>query len=144
MGSNAERRLTALLAAARVGCALRIVIGGSLLAVALIYEVWIARLMLFTSQLFGIALGLPPAAVGLYVIVRALIRVATLRRLDRRPETVELVELAMRWGRPALRVVFPDGATETFGSGGTDRNELVEAIRRRGAARTLPSARVVS
>jgi hypothetical protein len=144
MVRDTERRLAALLAAARVGCVVRIAIGGGLLAIAMVYEVWVAKLMVFTSQMFGIALGLPPAAIGLYVIVRALIRWAVLRRLDRRPERVELIELAMRWGRPALRVVFKDGASETFGSGGVDRALLVDAIRRRAAARTLPGARVVS
>lgn len=116
-------------------------VGGALFAIAIAYEGVVARVFA-TPNLFAIALGVLPAGTGLYVLVRALLRARTLGRVARRPDTVELAELAMRWGRPAVRVSFTDGATETFSTGHADRNQLLDALRRRGVARGTPVARV--
>jgi len=139
---NDERRLENLLAGARLGCALSAAIGAVCFALAVAYEGVVARAFA-TPNLFVIALGVVPAGTGLYILVRAFLRIRTLGRLIRRPETVELAEHAMRWGRPAIRVTFSDGATETLSTGRGDRKLLLDAIRRRGVARTTPTARVV-
>ncbi len=135
-----DRRLAVHLAAARVGCVVRIAVGAGGLALALLYERAIAR-ALVVPPFIAVLLGVVPAALGLYVGVRAALRWRVLGRVVHRPETVELVELAMRWGRPALRVAFADGATETVSTGQSPRDRLIAAVRRRGAARALPAAR---
>jgi hypothetical protein len=140
-GPRDEQRLTTLLAGARVGCLISGAIGIGLFVVAVAYEGVIARTFA-TPNLFVIALGVAPAGTGLYVCVRALLRGRTLGRIVRRPETIQLAELAMRWGLPAVRVTFADGASETFSTGKVDRNLLLDALRRRGVARGTPVARV--
>ena len=138
----ADRQLGVLLGGARVGCVISAVLGAVIFALAIAYEGVVAHVF-GAPNLFVIALGVVPAGLGLYVMVRALLRARTLGRAARRPETVELIELAMRWGRPALGITFLDGATETFSTGRADRNRLIEAAKRRGVARTMPAAKVV-
>jgi hypothetical protein len=138
---DADRQLAVLLSGARIGCAITGAFGIVLVACAATYGVVVRHLGL--SDVAVVLAGVVPAAVGVYLAVRALLRARVLGRVWRAPETVELAELAMRWGRPALRVCFADGATETFSTGRADRNQLLEAIRRRAVARATPSARIV-
>lgn len=137
-----ERRLAVHLGVARLGCAARAALGAGGLAIALVYELAIAR-ALVVPPFVAILVGVAPAAIGLYVVVRTAIRWRVLGRVDRCPETLELAELAMRWGKPALRLAFADGASETVSTGTSDRTGLIAALRRRSASRTLPGARVV-
>ncbi|MCE9579956.1 MAG: hypothetical protein K8W52_42960 [Deltaproteobacteria bacterium] len=136
-----DRRLAVHLVAARIGCLARVAVGCAGLALALVYELAIARALVM-PPFMAVLLGVVPAAVGLYVVVRAAMRWRVFDRVARRPESIELIELAMRWGRPALRVAFVDGASETLSTGATPRDRLIAALRRRGAARALPAARV--
>ena len=139
----ADRDLAILLAGARLGCAVGIVLGAVFLVGAVGYEALVAHLR-GMPNLFVIATGVVPGGWGLYTMVRALLRARTLGRAARAVEAPAMVELAMRFGRPALRVTFADGASETFATGRLDRNALIDALHRRGVARNAPTARVVS
>ena len=139
MAPGADRQLVALVAGARIGCVLRVVLGGGLMAGGLVA----VTSHMGGPEMFGLVFGLVPAAIGLYLMVRTWLRAAILGRILRRPGDIELAELAMRWGQPAVRVTFRDGAQASLSTGRVDRNLLIEAIRRRGLAQVVPGARVV-
>ena len=138
----ADQQLAILLAGARLGCAVGAALGAVMLVAAVGYEALIVRVS-EPPNIFVVAAGLAPGAWGIYAVVRAMLRARTLGRAARADESPVMIELAMRFGRPALRVTFADGATETFATGRIDRNELIDALRRRSVARNAPTARLI-
>jgi hypothetical protein len=139
---DSDHQLTVLLSGARIGCALSGAIGAAIFVGAITYEGLVWRVFGAPAS-FAFVAGVVPAALGVYATVRALLRARTLGRVARGAEPDELPELAMRWGRPALRVVFADGDTATFSTGAVDRGPLVDAIRRRAIAHATPAARLL-
>lgn len=137
-----DSTLTALLVGARMACFIHAGIGAAIAGSAILYEAAIARLF-GVPNLIVIAVGALPLGIGIYLMMRGLLRWRVLSRIARAPETATLVELAMRWGRPALRVTFANGATTTFATGRIDRNQLIDVIRARGIARTMPRAQLL-
>jgi hypothetical protein len=137
-----DRRLAVLLSGARISSLIHAALALALFVGAITYEGLVWRVFGAPATFMFIA-GIVPAALGVYAAVRALLRARTLGRVARGADPVELVEHAMRWGRPALRVVFADGDTATFQTGTAERGPLLDAIRRRAIARATPAARLL-
>lgn len=133
--------LDGLLVGARLRCLVGVAAGGALFVVAVLGERFTMRLGMLSMH--AMAVAALPGVLGLYLVCSAIARALVLGRLARRPEQVALVELATRWHRLALRVTFARGSTATFSTGRRDRNRLIDAIRARAIARTLPAARVI-
>lgn len=125
---------------AKAGAMLWLVIGCAIAAVAAFYVAVIAAVFSesfpLISFVFVCAIGVIPLLVGLPIALGSLIRLRLLGRVSLRPEMVTGGELAMRWGRPALRLHFSDGRSVVLATGDADRNAMIGAIK-------LPNARVV-
>jgi hypothetical protein len=89
-----------------------------------------------TGFIYLAAIGVVPLVVGLPIALLSVLRLRLLARADAHPEEVEAAELAMRFGRPALKLWFRDRKSVVVATGDADRNQLIGSIK-------LPRARVV-
>jgi hypothetical protein len=138
--------LRARIVRARLAALVGVAVGGAIAAVTAGY-VAIAAPMLEGSGrpetlVFAAAFGAIPLLLGLPILVTSALRLRLLGRALHRPQDVTSAELAMRFGRPAVRLRFPGGRAVAVQLGDLDGNTVVTAVRaRRGHA--LPEARVV-
>lgn len=138
------------LARARAGAVLGLAVGLGIAAVAGIYIALVST-VLMTDNGFPVvgfvyiaAVGVLPLVVGLPIALINGIRLRLLQRASAHPERVDAAELAMRWGKPALRIHFTDRKSVVIATGDLDRNMLIEEIRAGRMPRKLPGARVHS
>jgi len=135
-------------ARARFGALVGLSIGLGIAALAGVYIVVVAGLMdregfPITGFMYVVAVGVLPLVVGLPIAAVNGGRLWLLSRAAARPESVTDASLAMRWGKPALRLHFADRRAVVLATGDADRNALIDAFRAGQTPRSLPSARVV-
>jgi hypothetical protein len=142
--------LHAPIARARAGALLGLVVGLGIAASAAIYIALVST-VLMTDGGFPVigfvyiaAVGVLPLVVGLPIALVNGLRLRLLQRAATHPEQVDAAELAMRWGKPALRICFTDRKSVAIATGDLDRNMLIEEIRAGRMPRKLPGARVHS
>ena len=132
---------------ARAGAALGLAIGLGVAALAGVYIGVVSGVehggFPGAGLVYIAAIGVIPLVIGLPIALANAIRMSLLSRATTRPADVRDGELAMRWGKPALRLHFSDRRSVVIATGDLDRNALIDAIRAGGVPRPLPGARVV-
>ena len=140
--------LHAPIARARTGAVVGLTIGLGIAALAGVYIVLATTVMTHDGGfpiigfMYIAAIGVIPLVVGLPIALVNAIRVRLLTRASAHPDLVDAAELAMRWGKPALRLWFTDKKSVVIATGDLDRNALIASIRAGKMPRQLPSARV--
>jgi hypothetical protein len=132
---DVDRELRTLATSARPRAVMALAAGAAVTAIGAGYVVALAALFgregLPFAFLAAAALGAIPLIIGLTVAVRAGARLAALGRVAAAPERVNAVEMAFRYGKPAVRLGLDDGRSVVVGSSDLDRSQLDRAIRAR-------------
>jgi hypothetical protein len=146
--TDIDADMTHQLRRASLGAVISLGVGAAIAASAGAYVTWLTRYMadsgaIAFANIYIMALGVVPLAVGLPLFIGGASRLRALYRVRTRPGDVIATELARRWGRPALKLCLVGGSEVAVITGELDRGAIADALRARAAAARLPSARAI-